>query len=267
MSEMKLIMENWRSYRVEQLDEACQGSDCLDEYTVKDFLDDVGVKTGLTQKFFHSMDKLANGSEYDEKTQGVAKKLAMYAADKGIGALIGGGVGAAMAAWCPPCVVPGAAAGAVLGSIGQDLVKKGLGALNTGLEGMFRDAQGLDPPQDPRGWILDLNDQVEALAKGGGENSPLFQQFTKELISHFEEVEKTIRTLIEDLPRDPAQSGLAADKQGPDPTALNALMVLPIKPYLKTTASQELQQFIDSGAGDAGTDNVMAQHPNIKESK
>jgi len=264
---MKLIMENWRSYREQQLEEACQGSDCLEEYTVKEFLEDVGKKSGLTQKFFQTMDKIANGGQYDNKTQGMAKKLMVYAADKGLGALIGGGIGAALLAWCPPCVIPGAAAGAVIGSVGTDLVKKGLGTLNSGLEKMFKDAQGQDPPEDPRGWILDLNDQVEALAKGGGENSPLFQQFLKELISHFEEVERAITTAIEGLPRDPAQSGLPEEAQGPNPTALNDLMISSIKPYLKTTASQELQNFIAAGAGTIGTDQVVAQHPNIKESK
>ena len=53
---MKLLLENWRAY-INTLEEECQGSACLDEYLVEDFLNDVGKYTGLVQKFTQAVDR------------------------------------------------------------------------------------------------------------------------------------------------------------------------------------------------------------------
>ena len=51
-------------------------------------------------------------------------------------------------------------AGTALSSIVSDVVKtRSSNAMSNTFEKMFVSAQGADPPTDPRGWILDLNDQ------------------------------------------------------------------------------------------------------------
>ena len=76
MSEMKLIMENWRSYRDEQLEEGCEGSDCLGEYSVGEFLADVGTKTGLVAKFYRKMDQFLESGEMDSVEEKAIKNVA-----------------------------------------------------------------------------------------------------------------------------------------------------------------------------------------------
>jgi len=267
MSEMKLIMENWRSYRDEQLEEACEGSDCLQEYTVGEFLRDVGAKTGLLEKFYRKMDEFLQSGELDSIEEKAIKNILKYVGDKGIGVLIGGGLGALFGtlvgggagagAGAAPGAIAGGKVGATMGAVASDMVKKGLGMMNKSMEKMFKDAQGEDPPTDPRGWILDLNDQVEELIKGGGKGSPLFQSFLKQLVALFEDVEERIKAEQKALPRD-ANGDV-------DLSALQNFLDQKLGPkYLKTTASLELQDFI---AKHHDTTNVVAQHPNIKESK
>lgn len=260
-------MENWRSYREEQLEEACQGSDCLGEYSVGEFLEDVGTKTGLLEKFYRKMDEFLQSGELDSTEEKAVKNVIKYVGDKGIGVLIGGGLGALFGtfigggttagAGAAPGAVAGGKVGAAMGAVAGDLVKKGLGMMNNSMEKMFKDAQGEDPPTDPRGWILDLNDQVEELVKGGGKGSPLFQSFLKQLVAIFEDVEERIKA---------DQAELPLDANGdPDLQGLQDFMNQPLGPkYLDSTASQELQKFI---ASHHDTTDVVAQHPNIKESK
>ena len=260
-------MENWRSYRDEQLEEGCEGSDCLQEYTVGEFLRDVHAKTGLVEKFYRKMDEFLQSGELDSTEERAIKNILKYVADKGVGILIGGGLGALFGglvgggttagAAAAPGAVAGGKAGAAMGAVASDLVKQGLGMVNNSMEKMFKDAQGKDPPEDPRGWILDLNDQVEELVKGGGKGSPLFQSFLKQLVALFEEVEERLKAEQAELPRD-ANGDV-------DLSALQNFMNQKLGPkYLDSTASQELQKFI---ASHHDTTNVVAQHPNIKESK
>jgi hypothetical protein len=104
--------------------------------------------------------------------------------------------------------------------------------------------------------VLDLNDKVEALTKGGDKSSPLFQEFLKQLVGVFGEAEKKIKADQGALPQD-ANGNVEAP-------ALSDFLDKPMSEYLDMTASQELQDFIQHHDT---TSNVVAQHPNIKESK
>ena len=263
-------MENWRSYREQQLEEGCTGSDCLQEYTVGDFLEDVQKKTGLVEKFYKTMDEFLRSGDLDSDSEKAIKNVVKYVADKGIGVLIAGGLGGLLGLFgggaasggvgAVPGAVGGFKAGAVMGAVGSDLVKKGLGMVNTRMEKMFLDAQKKDPPEDARGWILDLNDQVEKLVKGGGKGSPLFQSFMKQLIAVFEGVEERLKAEQAALPRDATGAPEIAAVQ----SFMNQKLSAGSPPYLKMTASQELQDFINKHHD---TTDVVAQHHNIKESK
>ena len=110
---------------------------------------------------------------------------------------------------------------------------------------MFVKAQGADPPQDPRAWILDLNDKMETLVKGGADDSPLYRAFTQELVETFQQIEERIRGDLD-----------AAS----DPATRFAIEERPIKDYLPQTASQIMQDFIKTHQA---TSDVEAQHQDI----
>lgn len=245
MPEMKMIMENWRAYTNETLEEACRGSACLGEYKVSDFLTDVGRHTGLAQKTSQAIQKIVKEYPDDNKVQLVGKKLLGYLASKGLGVLIGAGVGAALGTLAGPGGVAAlGTAGAALGQVTTDALKNSLGLANNTLEKMFLASQEGDPPEDARGWILDLNDQVEALMKGGGKDSPLYRGFRAKLIKDFETVEGNLRSALEG----------ATDQNR------QRILELPMKTFIRQTASQMSQDYIN--ATDI-TKDVGVDHPGI----
>ena len=137
------------------------------------------------------------------------------------------------------------AAGAALGEVAADLVVSGLGKANNTLEKMFLNSQGGDPPDDARGWILDLNDQVEALMKGGSKDSPLYRGFRQQLIAQFETVESNLRSALD---------GATSEQNR------QQILQLPMKAFIPQTASQMSQNYINSLDT---TKDVNIDHPGI----
>jgi len=245
---MKLIFESWRAH-INNLEEECQGSACLDEYLVEDFLNDVGKYTGLVQRFSQAVEKLTKAHPDDNAVQNIGKKMINYARGKGTAYIIGAGVGGLLGTVVGPGgTLAGTSAGVALSSIVSDVVKTGLAAMSSTFEKMFISAQGEDPPTDSRGWILDLNDKVESLMKGGAEKSPIYDSFIKKLVEIFEEAEERINTEI-----------VAA---GENEDAKIAILSTPMRQYLDKTASQEAQDFIKTMQGTA---DVAVAHPEITE--
>jgi|TARA_R100001163_G_C5062572_1_gene199669 hypothetical protein len=238
-------MENWRAYTDETIEEACQGSQCLAEYKVSDFLNDIGTHTGLVQKTSQAIQKVVKEYPDDNKVQLVGKRLLRYLGDKGLGALVGAGVGASLGAVAGPGGMAAlGAAGAAIGQVTTDAIKSSLGLANTTLEKMFLSSQGDDPPADARSWILDLNDQVESLMKGGSKDSPLYRGFRAKLVKEFDTVEQNLRSALEGATEQNRQR----------------ILQLPMSTFIRQTASQMSQDYINNTDL---TKDVGVDHPGI----
>ena len=126
-------MEGWRSYRVEQLDEACQGEACLGEYKVLDFINDVSEYTGHTKRIAQKIEQTLKDNPDDNLVQAAGKKLLGYVQSKGVGwAIKAGVVGIASLVATP---AGGLAAAAFMGTPFGDAIADGLqGALGKGTE-------------------------------------------------------------------------------------------------------------------------------------
>ena len=246
MSEMKLIMENWRAYNSGPIDEACRGSDCLKEYKVVDYLNDISAYTGFTQKLKQKLQKAIEENPQDTKLIKASKLLLQQISSAGAGTVIGLGVAGGLTMAIPGAApallaVAGGFLGNLLGGMTQEVISQGSGALQK----MFDDAQTPDPPSDARGWILDLKDQIENLIKGGGENSPLYKDFHSQMLAEFEGVEQALKSALEGATQQNA----------------SAILQLPMSNFLrKGTASQMLQKYI---LGNSQTQGVKALHPDI----
>tara|TARA_Y100000034_G_C6800667_1_gene359128 strand:+ start:211 stop:966 length:756 start_codon:yes stop_codon:yes gene_type:complete len=251
MSEMKLIMENWRSYQEQDLlIEACKGSDCLQEYTVKDFIDDIGNYTGAAKKLTMKIQQAMASNPDDHDLASAAKRVLKQLGSGAAGGAIGLGLGAALGSVVAPGAgtAVGATAGAALGPVIAAVVQETLQTSGKALHRMFLDSQVEDPPESPRGWILDLKDEIESLVKGGSSNSPLYRQFSVELVKEFERVEQQINNVLgtSDLP----------DR------VREQILESPIGTYMtKGTASQMLQNYINNHNI---TKDVNVSHPEVK---
>jgi len=148
---MKLIMENWRGY----LDEA-------QEITVGQFLDLLHAQTqqGTLQKMVDSK----------------AAKFIAFAVGTGLSTLIPGGQG-------PQAALGGAVAGVAVDKL-ADHLRKSLPKMLLALKDL--------PDVQTQGTAFekfDLDDEAQALARGGGKkDGPILQAFNKFLLQKYETI-------------------------------------------------------------------------------
>ena len=232
MTDMKLIMENWRSYQEQDLlIEACEGSACLEEYKIQDFLDDVGSYTGIVQKLILQIERKMAENPHDTQLQATGKKVTKILTRVGVGGAVGLGLGSMFGpggslAGLALGTTVGSTVGGMLGDLLPDVLKGGKSVI----EKVFLDSQVEDPPDTPRGWVFDLNDALEKLVTGGEKDSFLYKEFKAELVKEFEKIEQQIQSVLdEELPEQ----------------ARRQILQTPIKAYMtKGTVSQMLQNFI-----------------------
>lgn len=191
---MKLIMENWNSY----INEAPQS-----EPTVHDFI--------------QAMAKY-KGKEL-QKILGISGKILAAIA---VGALISSGAGAVG-------TVAGTAAAGVAGqalgneAIGQIMSKfaEKSGVLSKWMYGRLRAGGVPDDEREPIDAYFDIDDEMEAVIKGGDKDSPLFKEFSKQLFNLH-------RVKLASMD---------------DPSDLNK----PLKDYIEGTADEYLKVWLYSG--------------------
>ena len=262
MNDMKLIMENWRSYEKVVLSEqqpppqnSCEGSACLTVYTVGEFLNDVQRHTGLAQKAIKTVKNVLTQNQNDPALVKGAKGLLNYLGDKGLGYGLGALVGGALGSVVPGAGTAvgasgGATVGALLGEPISDLIKLSLASLNKGMENMLSKAQVPDgSPKTPMQKIMDMNDTLEALIKGGDQssNSELHRQFMNQMTKEFTRIEDEIKTDM-------------ASAQG-NSTAMTTLMAKPLKDYMRYTLDQSTLNFINQEY--SPTKGIEVSHPEI----
>jgi len=244
MSEMGLIMESWRSYRVEQLDEGCRGEACLDEYKVLDFINDVSEYTGHTKRIAQKIEQALKDNPDDNRAQTAGKKLLGYVQSKGLGwAIKAGVVGVAGLITTP---AGGLAAAAFMGTPFGDAIADGLqGALGKGTEEvmakLLQGSQVNDPPTTPRGWILDMNDQMEKLMKGGEEDSGIYREFSREVLEKLKDAHADIDVETDKLAADLA-GGVLDQTQWQ--AATDNLMDKPMRDFMGDTVNQQAIKYV-----------------------
>jgi hypothetical protein len=258
-NDMKLIMENWRKYEAEVLTEetSCVGEACLDEYTVGLFLNDVSKHTGLAQKFVKTMNNVLKKNPNDGKLKAAVRSLGGYAKDKGMGVVIGAGVGGLVGlalggVGAPATTTAGAAIGQALTDPLGDIVKWGFSKMNKGIEGMVLNSQVPDGEEKtPMQHILDMSDELEALIKGGSQDgdSEIYRQFIDDMTKEFEQIEKRLTADI-----------AALQNQADGDRAINQLRSMPLRNYMDFTLNKRAIHFIKNFGP---TKDIEIDHPDF----